>query len=120
MFFDTWHWNDLVIKCSGLLEDLTAIKVKDKVLDSSNYTLASGSTILTLKNSYLNSLDSGTYEVTLEYGDEIVNATFIIADGDTYSKSDVPKTGDNIITYVIIFVVSLIILSVGVIYQKKK
>ena len=95
--------------------------MNDKLVDAANYTLRSGSTILTFKASYLNTLSVGTYKVKFQYSDESAETTFVIKEAsvkdtptqdtttqdtstqDTSTqnttapskKDDVPKTGDN-------------------------
>ena len=97
--------------CDGALDKLTGIYVNDKLVDAANYTLRSGSTILTFKASYLNTLSVGTYKVKFQYSDESAETTFVIKEAsvkDTPTqatttqnttapskKDDVPKTGDN-------------------------
>ncbi len=80
---------------------------KDVDLNNSDFSVDEGSTVLTLKNSFLATLDSGKYKVTLpfEYGE--ASATFTVkeatpvtpdtdADTDaTTPDSTTPKTGDN-------------------------
>ena len=101
----------LTITCDGALDKLTGIYVDDKLVDAANYTLRSGSTILTFKASYLNTLSVGTYKVKFQYSDESAETTFVIKkasvkdtptqDTSTQNttapskKDDVPKTGDN-------------------------
>ncbi|MBR1815470.1 MAG: hypothetical protein IJ763_02095 [Lachnospiraceae bacterium] len=70
---------DLKITCDGALEDLVSISVDGTVIDSANYTLESGSTILTLKAEYLNTLSAGNHTVTFTYNDgQAVNAAFTV------------------------------------------
>ncbi|MBQ8923544.1 MAG: hypothetical protein IJ053_02000 [Lachnospiraceae bacterium] len=96
---------DLKITCDGALEDLVSISVDGAVIDSANYTLESGSTILTLKAAYLNTLSAGSHTVTFTYNDgQAVNATFTVAEQTqvttptqtttTSNAPTSPKTGD--------------------------
>ena len=77
----------LTITCDGALDKLTGIYVNDKLVDAANYTLRSGSTILTFKASYLNTLSVGTYKVKFQYGDESAETTFVIKEA---SAKDTP------------------------------
>ena len=71
---------DLKITCDGALEDLVSISVDGTVIDNANYTLESGSTILTLKATYLNTLSAGSHTVTFTYKDgQSASADFSIA-----------------------------------------
>ena len=69
------------IKFSGLLDKVksNSITINGKVLDKSYYTLASGSTIVTLKNDYLSTLEEGKYTILIKYeGDIELQAQFEI------------------------------------------
>ena len=55
------------IKCTGALEDFESVYMDNVLVDSSNYTLESGSTILTFTTKYLNTLSVGKHTVTLNY-----------------------------------------------------
>lgn len=68
------------------------------VINPSNYTVTDGSTIITFKASYLETLSAGTHTIRTEFTDGYADLTLSIKetadipDGDT---PDVPKTGDN-------------------------
>jgi rubrerythrin len=66
---------NLTVTCSGALADLTGIYVDGKLVDPSNYTLKSGSTILTLKSSYLDTLSVGKHTVKFQYIDDVAAAS---------------------------------------------
>lgn len=134
---------DMTFTCSGALEDLTGIYVDDKLVDSSNYTLKSGSTILTLKASYLDTLYAGKHTLKFQYKDNVSATTefTVVAKGtttptdnkkpDTPNKpttpdtpvknTSAPKTGD---TTNMMLLFSLLVLSGGAIgfvsYKKKR
>ena len=69
---------DLTFSCSGALEDLTGISVDGKQVDASHYHLESGSTILTLKASYLDTLSIGSHTLRFEYKTQSVETSFNI------------------------------------------
>ena len=77
----------LTITCDGALDKLTGIYVNDKLVDAANYTLRSGSTILTFKASYLNTLSVGTYKVKFQYSDESAETTFVIKEASVKDTS---------------------------------
>lgn len=130
----------LTITCDGALDKLTGIYVDDKLVDAANYTLKSGSTILTFKADYLNTLSVGTHKVKFQYSDGSAESTFVIKaassqntttqdtttsdttqDTTTPSEKDVvPKTGDST-PIAWIFIVA-VISGAGVLYfgRKKK
>ncbi len=70
----------LRFKSNGKLEKLTSVKVDNKELDEKNYTKESGSTIVTLKADFLNTLAVGTHTLALVYDDGEVTSNFKIAE----------------------------------------
>ena len=87
---------DIVIKADGELEKLVKVKLDGIEVNSSNYELKSGSTILTLKSNYLNTLEPGTHKLELEYSDGIVNTEIIITKIENV-VSNTKKVNDNLI-----------------------
>lgn len=118
----------LTITCDGTLDKLTGIYVDDKLVDAANYTLKSGSTILTFKAAYLNTLSVGTHKVRFQYNDGSAETTFVIKQASTEDttqetttpsdKDEVPKTGDS--TPIAWLFVIAIISGAGVVYFSKK
>ena len=134
---------DIVITCSGALNELTAIKVNGVELEEANRELASGSTVLTLKNSYLNTLSVGTYTVTFEYGANTKAATLNVVEATNNddnnnnnnnntntndntnnntnnNTSNNPKTSYNVVDYVYTLIIGIICLAGGTVYLKRK
>ena len=60
---------DVVIKASGDASDLEEIQVNGNVLNSNDYKIETGSTVLTLFSKYLNTLKAGDYTVEFLYKD---------------------------------------------------
>ena len=86
---------DLTLTCSGKLEDLAGIYVDGNLVDPSNYTLKSGSTILTLKTSYLDTLSAGKHTLKFQYKDNVSAETeFTITAKAETTKPSSPQTGD--------------------------
>ena len=87
---------DLTFTADGPLELLDKVYVNGTELDKANYTKESGSTIVTLKSDYLNTLTAGTYELKLTYtnGSE-VKTNFTVAKADTTNPTDKPTTKDD-------------------------
>lgn len=79
--------NEITIKSNGKFNKFQGIKVDEKLVDKSNYTAKSGSTIVTLKADYLNTLSIGEHKIAFVYDDGEVETEFVIAE----SK----KTEDN-------------------------
>lgn len=122
----TYQNTDLVFKLNGEYDLVDKVLVNGIDLDSSNYTITEGSTILTLKNEYLKNLKSGTYELTVTYTNGSSDTTtFIINEKEEITSPTVedsvdnPKTFDGILFYVGLSLVSIIGLTGAGIYFKK-
>ena len=70
--------SDVTITCNDDFAKFTGIKVDGSVVDSSNYTAVSGSTVLTLKVSYLGTLTDGSHTITFVYTDGEANANLTV------------------------------------------
>ena len=118
-----WEQNSdgsLSIRGSGAFSKFVGVKVDGSLVDAKNYTVKEGSTIVTLKADYLNTLSVGTHTFEILWTDGSASTTFNIKadtsdDGnnnqqndapdngsstvnspdDGNKKDDVPKTGDN-------------------------
>ena len=96
------------------------VYVDGVLVDSENYTSESGSTIITFKKEYVDSLSAGehTLKVTFTDGGE-ATTTFTVANGTP--DIDNPKTGDNIALYIVTGVLSMIgLASAGVFAYRRK
>ena len=119
----SWTQNSdgsLSIRGSGAFSKFVGVKVDGSLVDAKNYTVKEGSTIVTLKADYLNTLSVGTHTFEILWTDGSASTTFNIKadtsdDGnnnqqndapdngsstvnspdDGNKKDDVPKTGDN-------------------------
>ena len=90
---DKWYQESgtsLSFTANGDYSDFIGISINGKRLEDSNYTVKSGSTVITLKNSYLKKLDLGTYTITVHYTDGEAEGTFQVL-----AASENPKTGDT-------------------------
>lgn len=98
------------------------VYVDDELVDEENYTTEEGSTIVTLKQSYVDTLSVGEHTLKVTFADGGVATTnFTIA--KVTPAIDNPKTGDNIALYIttgILSVVGLIGASVFVIRRKQE
>lgn len=66
------------IKCTGALDDFESVQVDGVLVDPGNYTLESGSTILTFTAKYLNTLSVGKHTVTMNYTYGSVNTDLTV------------------------------------------
>ncbi len=113
------------------------VYVDDNLLDIESYESKEGSTIITLKDSYLKTLLIGEHTLKVVFSDGITSKTkFIIKEKDKSEiKKDTintieetksngnslnPKTGDNITTYITLFIISVLGIVASVITNNKK
>ena len=99
---------ELTIKVEGKLEDVVSVAVDNNLLDESNYTLKSGSVIVTLNGNYLKTLDYGIHTITVGFKDGSAATTFIL--NEIEESEENPNTLDNISIYI-----GLLLLSISVI-----
>lgn len=86
--------DELKVRTGGHLEKLVKIQVDDKDLDPDAYELVSGSTILTLKDSYLKTLDTGSHTLKLIYIDNVIETNFLIVKSEKKTHHvPIPLTG---------------------------
>jgi len=82
----------LVIKVEADLDKFDSLKVDGNLVAPEFYTLEEGSTIVTLKSTYLNTLAAGAHKITVEYTDgKVANVDFTVK-ANTSSK---PSTNNN-------------------------
>ncbi len=83
--------------CSGKLNDLVGIYVDNVLVNKSNYTLQSGSTILTLKAAYLNTLKTGKHTLKFQYKNNLSASTnfTITKEGNNESPTNSNKSGSK-------------------------
>lgn len=101
---------ELTIKANGDISEFKAVKVDGKILDSESYQVVSGSTVVTLKQAYLNSLQAGTHTLTFVYTNGEVSTNFVIAKAEIKNNNNnsTPKTGDNIIIWAVLMLASIL------------
>ena len=87
----SWTQNSdgsLSIRGSGAFSEFVGVKVDGKSVDKKYYTVKEGSTIVTLKAGYLNTLTVGSHTLEMIWTDGSASTTFSVN-----AKS--PQTGDN-------------------------
>ena len=99
----------LTFSVDANISDFIGVKVDQKELDPSMYEVRSGSTIITLKPSYLESLSSGKHEIRMEFKSGTIQTYFTIKKG---SDSQTPETGQqtNLYMWIGLLVASALIL----------
>ena len=102
----------------SLFETGGKVYVDNIEVSSDKYTATMGSTIITLKQSYLDSLSAGSHTLKVEFndgGNAITNFSIKAAEESN------PKTGDNIFGYIMLGLISITgIAGAGIIAKKKK
>lgn len=106
--------NDAVFKINADKSLFKSAYLNDKELNTDFYSITEGSTIVTLKQDFLNNLLSGTYNLKLTFTDGgQANTTFVIEEKN-------PDTSDPIIMSIIQGGISLLgLITIGT-YTKKK
>ncbi|MBQ5739091.1 MAG: hypothetical protein IIV78_01650, partial [Oscillospiraceae bacterium] len=88
--------DDLTISANGLFSKFAELQIDGETVDSENYTAESGSTVVTLKASFLETLKVGKHTVTFVYPDGKAEGTLTIeAAPVTDNGSEKPDTGDH-------------------------
>ena len=82
-----------VLRASGELDKFVSIEVDGMLLDSSNYTLKRGSTIVTFTKEYMDQLAVGTHGVKINFTDGVATTSINIQQ-NTANKNDKKNTGD--------------------------
>ncbi len=90
---------DLLIASDAPFEKFASVEVDGKTIAASNYTAVSGSTEVTLKASYLETLALGAHSFQITSNDGSAHTKFTVVDKNGNSTS--PKTGVNYILYVV-------------------
>ena len=103
----------------SLFEDGGKVYVDDILLDINNYISKSGSTVITLNDTYLKTLSIGEHILKVKFKDgKEVSTKFIIANSNNSFEN--PNTGDNVIVNLLMGVISILGL-VGIFnYQRKQ
>ena len=105
------------------------VYVDDNLLNSKNYDSKSGSTVITLKDEYLRTLSVGEHTLKVAFSDgkeattkfEIKEKQQIInTKNDKENISTSPKTGDNLLVYLVLSVVSIIGITTLIIVNNRR
>ena len=115
-----WHkesGKDLSFTADGAFNDFVSVQVDGKTVNSKYYTVKEGSTIVTLKEAFLEHLDLGKHAITVKFTDGEAEGTFKISAPADESN---PKTGDSIGIWVAALLLSFTgILGITFVYCKK-
>ena len=112
-------YKKLSFTANGYFGKFTGVEVDGKLIDEKYYTAESGSTIITLKTSYLESLKTGKHTIQVNYTDGNTG-------GEEYFRITVnngsPLTGDNsnILFFGGMTVVTLLCMAMMIVFFPRK
>ena len=117
-----WHKDSgktLSFTADGEYKDFNKLLVDGKTVNTKYYTVKEGSTIVTLKETFLQHLENGTYSITIKFTDGEAEGTFkVTAPADDSN----PKTGDDFALHgwtALLFVSLTGIIGTAFAYRKK-
>ena len=99
------------------------VYIDNILVDVNNYTSESGSTIITFKKDYVSKLSVGEHTLKVLFNDGgVAESKFTISEVKNEVKETIknPQTSDNIKTYFVLFVMSMIGIITTIIINKKK
>ena len=97
----------LAFVANGAYSKFTGIEIDGKAADADCYTAESGSTVITLKPDYLNTLTEGAHTITVLYTDGEAKGTFTIAEQPADEGTDSPQTGDD--SHIVLWIMLMLI-----------
>ena len=80
--------NSLTVRGNGDFSKFTGIKVDGVQIGAENYEAKSGSTIVTLKSSYLDTLTAGTHSLEILWTDGSASTAFAIQQSESQKPDD--------------------------------
>ena len=94
----SWEQNSdgsLSIRGSGAISKFLGVKVDGNLVDVKNYTVKEGSTIVTLKADYLNTLSVGNHTFEIIWTDGTASTRFTVSKSDSGSAEPKDNDGNN-------------------------
>ncbi|MDR2599333.1 MAG: hypothetical protein LBC73_03555 [Oscillospiraceae bacterium] len=112
--FGTWTGSgDASATIDADFESFIQLSLDGKAVDTNNYSAKSGSTIITLYESYIETFDYGEYTFRAEFNDGFAYLTLIIYE-------EVPQTGDvSILLWLVLIIISGIGVVVALRYKER-
>jgi len=86
---------NLRFKANGAYSKFTGVKVDNNLIDAQYYTAESGSTIIALKNGFLDKLSVGTHSLTVMYTDGEATGNFTITAKPSSPSNDEDSEGTS-------------------------
>lgn len=94
----SWEQNSdgsLSIRGGGAISKFVGVKVDGNLVDVKNYTVKEGSTIVTLKADYLNTLSVGNHTFEIIWTDGTASTRFTVSKSDSGSAEPKDNDGNN-------------------------
>lgn len=119
-----WHKGEkdgLSFTSNAAFADFQKVQVDGKDLDASNYTVKEGSTIVTLKPSYLDTLSAGRHTLSIVSSTGTASTEFTIMAAEV-AEINIPQTGDNgnVAIWFALLVISACSLTGTIAYRRRK
>ena len=101
------------------------VYIDDALLDAKNYQAESGSTVIILNKEYVDTLSVGEHTIKVEFSGSGSATTKFEAkakQANTEKSENItnPQTGDNIGTYIVLSIVSVLGIAATMMINKKK
>lgn len=125
----TWNGSTtegLTIRGDGDFAKFAGVRVDGNWIPSAHYEAKSGSTIVTLKPSYLASLSEGEHTVDIMWIDDSASTTFTVAANTAAAQPEldsVPKTGEGVMGWmpeVLLFAAAGLVTFGGLLRRRSK
>lgn len=100
----------LAFTANGEFPLFSGVKVDGTLLSSSDYTAVSGSTVVTLKPSYLSTLSVGTHNLSVLFNDGEAVTQFVVQ-----ATVDVPETSDS--SNILLWLILMFVCGSGLLYS---
>ena len=113
---------NISVRGSGEFSKFVDVKVDGKSVDEKYYTVKEGSTIVTLKPEYLNTLTAGKHTLEIVWTDGTADTTFTVDAKPENTDTKSPQTGDS--SSIALWIALLFVSGFGVVatavYGKKR
>lgn len=98
------------------------VYIDNVLIDTKNYKAESGSTLITLSKEYVDTLSAGKHTIKVEFNDGGKATTKFEVKAKQVNTENItnPQTGDNIGTYIILFIISMLGIAATVAINNKK
>ena len=100
----------------SLFENGGKVFIDDVLVDSKNYTSLSGSTIITFNKEYVDTLKFGEHTLKVVFNNVVETSTKFTINEEVKN----PKTSDNVVTYIMLSMVSVLGIIIILLLNNKK